>query len=260
MHPLAEFAALWAIVYAAHLAVYFGVGGFLIWINRFYPDRRIPAMSGRDRRARMSAAAEIKQSLKTLVGTAFCTAGALYMQHLGWTLAPLELTPISAAWTFVATLILHDAWLYFEHRLMHTKPFYRRFHLRHHRAVAPTVWTNDAFSVTDAFLIQSFFLLLPFVIPIPPLVLIGCRTFDQIKGMVGHSGYEHFAGRWARAPSPLIATIHHDLHHQHFNVNFGNQLSIWDRICGTLDPDYDRLVKEMEEGRPPVRLAERKTA
>ena len=244
---LLEFLGLWALVYGAHIVVYFAVGYFLIWFNGFFPEKRIPAIGGRNRRARMSDAAEIRQSVKTLLSTAFCTSASLYMQHLGWTQTPLELTPISALWTFAATVVIFDLWLYVEHRLMHTKLLYRPFHLRHHRAVAPSVWTNDAFTVTEAFVIQAFFILLPFILPIPPLVLIFCRLFDQVKGMIGHSGYEHFAGRLSRAPSPLIATLHHDLHHQRFTVNFGNQTSFWDRVFGTLDPDYDRLIAEISE-------------
>lgn len=238
------FLGLWAATYVAHLAVYFALGLGLVWVNRRFPHKQIPALQGRERRARRTAGQEIRQSLKSLLGTSFCFAGGLYAQAVGWTQAPLELTWISALWTFVAAVVIHDAWFYFGHRLMHTKPLYR-FHKVHHANVTPIVWSNDSFSVVDAVSVQSFFLVLPFILPIPPAVLVFCRLFDQTKGMIGHSGYEHFAGRIARKPFPLVATVHHDMHHQRFTVNFANQFTLWDRLFGTLDPDYDALVKRL---------------
>jgi lathosterol oxidase len=251
---IGEFLALWAIAYIVLAIVYFAVGLFIIAMNRRFPDRRIPAMSERDNRIKMPARDEIRSSLLALIATAFCISGGLYMQHLGWTQAPLELTPISAAWTFVAGVVLMDAWFYFQHRLMHSKVLFRRFHARHHRSSAPTVWSNNAFGVFDAFLVQAFFLALPFIVPISPFVLIFSRLFDEVRGLIGHSGYDFFAGRLARKPWPFLCPLHHDLHHQHFNVNFGNQFTLWDRWLGTLDPSYDRLVRQIEEGRPPVEL------
>lgn len=248
------FLGLWALVYAVLLLVYFTVGWALLRINRRYPERQIHGLNGRDRRPRMSAGEEIRQSLKALAATAFCTAGGLYMQHLGWTQTPLAMTPVSLLWTFAVAVVLQDAWLYFQHRLMHMKPLYRRFHRRHHLSVAPSVWSNNAFTVTDAFLIQAFFLVLPFILPIPPLALIGMRLFDEVRGLIGHAGHEHFAGRLARAPWPFIAVLHHEQHHQYFDVNFGNQFSFWDRICGTLHPSYDRLVMALEKGVAPADL------
>ena len=236
------FLLLWAASYAVHLALYFGLGSLLLWVNQYFPERQIPAISGRERKARRTAGAEIRQSLKSLIGTSFCLAAGVYAQTTGWTQTPLALSPINVLWTFVAALILHDAWFYFGHRLMHTKPLYR-WHKTHHLSVTPTVWNNDSFSVPDALSVQSFFILLPFVLPIPTAALIALRLFDQTKGMIGHSGYEHFAGRLARWPFPLVATVHHDQHHQRFTYNFANQFTWWDRLFGTLDPSYDEQVR-----------------
>lgn len=243
-YGLAGFAGLWFAAYIVHLAMYFGLGLALIRINRNFPECEIPAISGRGRRARRTPGAEIRQSLMSLAGTSFCLAGGLYAQSAGWTQAALPFTAINVIWTFAAAVVIHDAWFYFSHRLMHTKPLYR-WHKTHHLSVTPTVWNNDSFSLPDALSIQSFFIVLPFILPIPPLALIGLRLFDQTKGMIGHSGYEHFAGRLARWPFPLVATVHHDQHHQRFIYNFANQFTWWDRLFGTLDPAYDEQVRQL---------------
>ena len=253
--PPVDFLAVWAAAYVGHVALYLAFGAAIGWALALRPNKRIAMLSGRKRRSDRTAAAEIKLSLKAMVATSVCLAGALYAQGKGWTQTPLELTPVSAVWTFLATMVLHDMWFYFGHRLMHTRLLYP-YHKPHHANAAPIQWTANSFSPLDAFVVQSGFLVLPFVIPIPPLVLVAYIFFDQAKGVIGHSGYEYFAGRMARAPWPFIATIHHDLHHQRFSVNFANQFTLLDRLFGTLDPDYDRLVREIENGRAPADLAE----
>ena len=159
--------------------------------------------------------AEIRQNLESLIGTSFSLAAGVYAQTTGWTQVPLAPAPINVLWAFVAALFLHDAWFYFSHRPIHTKPLYR-WYKTHHLSGTPTVWNNDSFSVPDALSVQSFFILLPFVLPIPTAALIALRLFDQTKAMIGHSGYEYFAGRLARWPLPFVATVHH---HQHTSAS-----------------------------------------
>lgn len=257
MSPILEFLALWAALYLANVGVYFVVGWALLQVSARLPARRIPAINGRDRRVRMNARTEMILSMKALATVDFCLAAGLYAQHLGWALTPLELTPVSFLWTLALALVLNDAWFYVEHRLMHTKLFYRRFHQRHHQSVAPTVWTADAISVVECIFIHVFLILLPFILPAPALVLIALRLWDEVRGLIGHAGYEHLAGPLARAPWPFISAMHHDLHHQRFTVNFANQFSVWDRLFGTLDRDYDSLVREVEAGGRPADLVRR---
>ena len=65
--------------------------------------------------------------------------------------------------------------------------------------------------------------------------------------MIGHCGYEYFEGAWARWPSPLACVGYHDAHHEKFSVNYGNLLTVWDRIFGTIEPDYDQKVVAVTE-------------
>ena len=139
------------------------------------------------------------------------------------------------------SIVLYDAWFYWMHRLMHTKALYR-FHSLHHQSIAPTVWSNYSDSYTDAFGMQAFYLLAPLLLPIPPVILIIHRVLDHINGQIGHSGFEFFADRLTRAPSPMLCVTFHDQHHQYFNYNFANFFSVWDRICGTIHPEYDKTV------------------
>lgn len=239
MYEFGVFLAIWAAVYAATVGLYFGQGALLIRINNRNPDRRIQKTRRGEDRARV----EILQSLKSLTVTCGCLAGGLWLQWMGWTIwPPLELTWVSAIGMFVVSIVLFDAWFYWGHRLMHWRPLYKH-HFWHHRSVAPTVWSNYSDSMPDALAMQSYYLIAPVILPIPALALIAHRLWDHINGQIGHSGFEYFADRTTRFPSPMVCVTFHDQHHEAFNHNFANFFSFWDRVCGTIHPRYDEAVE-----------------
>ncbi|WP_376742301.1 sterol desaturase family protein [Ensifer canadensis] len=48
-----------------------------------------------------------------------------------------------------------------------------------------------------------------------------------------------------------MCTTFHDQHHSGFKYNYGNYFSFWDRVLGTISPNYDQRVKAFEdEGQP----------
>ncbi|PKP63738.1 MAG: desaturase [Alphaproteobacteria bacterium HGW-Alphaproteobacteria-8] len=250
---LLDLLTLWAAVYGLTVAGYFGLGAALDALNRRNPARRIQQARRGEDRARI----EIVQSLKSLTVTCFCLAFGLWAQARGWGLfAPLELSVWSFVGMFAVSIVLFDAWFYWGHRLMHWRPLYRH-HLWHHRSVAPTVWSNYSDTLLDAFAMQSYYLIAPLVLPIPAAALIAHRVYDHVNGMIGHSGFEYFADRSTRFPSPFVCTTFHDQHHEKFRYNYANFFSFWDRAMGTLHPGYDAKVAEFERAEP-VHLAAEK--
>lgn len=244
---LQGFAMIYLAVYGVTVALYFGQGLLLVGVNRMFPGRRIQP----DRRGEKRARIEIVASLKSLTVTCACLAGGLYLQSRGVTLwPPLELTWLSAIGMFLVSIVAYDAWFYWGHRLMHTKALYKH-HFFHHKSVAPTVWSNYSDGYLDAFAMQAYYLIAPLLLPIPAVVLIAHRVWDHVNGQIGHSGFEYFADRSTRFPSPMVCVTFHDQHHEHFNYNFANFFSIWDRLMGTLHPGYDAKVAQM--GRPAPR-------
>ncbi|WP_420393926.1 sterol desaturase family protein [Acuticoccus sp.] len=241
---IAEFLALWAIVYAVTFAGYLGFGTALQAVVHRSPARRIQARRfGEKRKWR-----EIRQSAWSLTATCFCLAAGLFAQAKGWTLfAPLAPSWWSILLMAAVSIVAFDAWFYWAHRLMHWGPLYKH-HVLHHRSVAPTVWSNYSDSLVDAFVMQSYYLWAPLLLPIPPIVLIGHRAYDHVNGMIGHCGFELTASRWTRIPSPMVTTLFHDQHHSSFSTNYANFFSVWDRLMGTLDRDYDADVERWERG------------
>ena len=242
-----KFGVLCLSLYVIHILLYLGIGYVLTQINQKNPARKI-----QNRKTRVPASREIRQGFISLLGSALCLMLAILVQYQSWSMTPVDviLPSISGAfWLvgfFILSVILGDIWFYAEHRLAHT-PRLIRFHREHHLSPVPTPWTNDRFSFVEVIMIQSYLFVVLFVVPIPVVVIIAHRLYDQIKGMIGHGGYEYFEGRWARWPSPFTCVTHHDAHHEKFSVNYGSFLTIWDRLFGTLEKGYDQKVDQITE-------------
>jgi sterol desaturase/sphingolipid hydroxylase (fatty acid hydroxylase superfamily) len=213
---------------------------FFAFINARHPERKI-----QKNRVNATPWRELRYAPGSIVVIALCFAGGLFAQGQGWALAPLPLTWWTGPLLLVASMILYDTWFYWVHRLLHWKPFYR-FHAQHHTSITPTVLTNHHETIFEAVLNQSFYLLIVFVLPIPWPMLIVQKVYDQISGMLGHAGYEHFASPGGRWPFPLASTVFHDQHHGYFRFNYGHSFSVWDRMLGTLHPSYDETVARFE--------------
>jgi sterol desaturase/sphingolipid hydroxylase (fatty acid hydroxylase superfamily) len=226
-----------AVVYGALLATYLATCLIVTRLNRSAPKiqqlrQTPPAQIRRDR----------KQSVVSLAVIA-ALFGCGHWSHttLGWGLRPWPGVG-GTALSLIASLLLFDAWFYWLHRLIHTRLFYRRVHQWHHLTVVPVVWSNNSDRLIDNLFLQSYWLVAHLLIPIAPAALFAHKIYDQITGIIGHSGYEH-GGRWCRPPSPLVGVTHHDQHHQFYRCNYATHFTLWDRLMGTLHPEHDRTLE-----------------
>lgn len=152
-------------------------------------------------------------------------------------------------------LLVHDTYFYWIHRLMHHPRLYRRVHFVHHKSVNPSPWAAYAFHPVEAVLEAGIIPLLLVTIPMHPISFSLISTLMLWFNVYGHLGYElfpahiytHPIGRW------LNSSVHHNLHHEKFNGNYGLYFSIWDRLCGTLRTDSLEKVAEVHR-----RIAEKK--
>jgi len=243
MQLFIEYLIILAIIFFISLGVYFSVGLMMMTINKRHPKARI--QKKRDGMKRVSV--EILSSVKALGTSAVLLSAGYFLQTQGWVLFdPLTLNWWTFPITFAVIFLLFDAWFYWGHRLLHLKAFYR-WHKPHHLSIAPTAWSNDSSAVMDTVIEHGFYFIVWLLLPVPALSVFALRLFDQISGMIGHSGFEYFASRSTRKPYPFLCTTFHDLHHSQFHYNFGNFLSFWDRWMGTVHPKYDDIVQQIEE-------------
>ncbi len=243
------FGGILAALYAVTVAIYFILGFGISWLNERNPERRI--QKGRFGEKRRKA--EIRQSMASILVTCLSVAIGIFAQLQGWTITPWAFSWWTALPLFLLTMVLFDAWFYFAHRALHTKPLYK-YHALHHKSVAPTAWSNDSIGLVDTALSQGFYAVIVFIVPIPPVILLAHRAFDQINGTFGHAGFEYFASKTARYPSPMLCTTYHDQHHAEFRFNYANYFSFWDRVMGTVSPVYDKRVETFEATQAPLSL------
>lgn len=231
-------------MYGILLGIYFVFGATIsFWNQRVLSTKKIQSKTS----SKEEINRDIFQSVKSLIFIALLLAGGIYCQHIGFTIRPQRMTPISAVLWFVVSMFIFDTWFYWGHRLIHTKFLYRWVHAWHHRSTTPTVWSNNSDTFVDDLILQSYFFFAPFVLPIPGVILIAHKIYDQITGMMGHSGYEYSSGYLSRFPFPMLGVTFHDQHHESFRYNYATHFSLWDRIMKTIHPDYDQKIKDFEK-------------
>ena len=234
------FLALSALVALAIVVISVATFAFFEVMNARHPERKV-----QPDRFDVNRWRELRYAPGSILVISLFFAGGLFAQGQGWALTPMPLGWWSGTVLFAASIILYDAWFYWVHRLLHWRPMYR-FHSQLHTSIAPWTLSHHHETLVEAILNQAFYVLIVFVLPIPWQTLIAQKIYDQISGMLGHSGYEHFASPAGRNPSPLASTVFHDQHHSSFRYNFAHTFSVWDRLLGTLHPRYDETVEQFE--------------
>lgn len=148
------------------------------------------------------------------------------------------------AWQIVALIVLHDAWFYWMHRLLHRPKLFRWTHMAHHLSRTPTPWAAYSFAsaeaVTEALVIPAMFLILSRVSPVEPWAAFLFLGHQIARNALGHSGHELAWSGFTRSrwTGWLTTTTHHDLHHSEGRYNYGLYFTWWDRWLGTEHPRY----------------------
>lgn len=146
--------------------------------------------------------------------------------------------------TFAGLMVI-DAWLYWKHRLLHTRPLWG-FHKSHHVFRDPTPFAGFAVAPMEALLTfwPILFVCLPQATHYAPLY------FGLVVGFVNLNFYLHCGVTigWVEKTLPralLNTSAFHNVHHARANVHFGEALVLWDILCGTRL--VDRLAPQPAE-------------
>ncbi len=148
-----------------------------------------------------------------------------------WAAFPLWYLPLS----LLLYLVLHDAWFYWTHRLLHRPRWFRLAHAVHHASRPPTAWAAMSFhpieALTGAVAIPALVLLIPIHVAMLGLVL----AIMTLMGVTNHMGWEIFprALLRSRLGGWLITASHHQRHHDEYRCNYGLYFRFWDRLCAT---------------------------
>jgi Delta7-sterol 5-desaturase len=149
---------------------------------------------------------------------------------------------------FPLTFIIHDAYFYFAHRIMHHPKLFQLFHVTHHKSTNPSPWAAFAFSIPEALVEAGIFVLLLLIMPLCKWHLVVFFLTQMLYNVYGHLGWElypqgfskNWFGKW------INTSVNHNLHHKYFKGNYGLYFLWWDRLFGTIREDYDAVFEEVK--------------
>lgn len=158
---------------------------------------------------------------------------------LVWDLTPSGASPIVVTLMMLLGVVGMDAWLYWKHRLLHTRLLFP-FHKNHHYFRDPTPLAGFAVGSLEAFLTfwPTLLLCIPQAIHWAPVYFPLVIGFI-ILNLYLHSGVTY---RWVEATLPkafLNTSAFHNIHHSHVKANFGEAGYLWDVICKTRLQDVE---------------------
>ena len=157
----------------------------------------------------------------------------IYWLKNGYTKNYIEISDYGVPYFILSVLlmiIIHDAYSYWIHRLMHHKSIFKYVHLLHHKFSNPSPWCAFAFHPFEAILTLGIIPVVMFLIPWHNLALIIFISGIILDDTFIHLGYNIKAlkfFKWQNTPQD------HDLHHLNSKFNFGLYFTVWDRLLGT---------------------------
>ena len=208
---------------------------------------------GRKIREKSPPAAQMRRefltSLRTVLVFAFFGTTIWALGELG--LIDIYLNASERGWVYftfnvAALVLLHDAWFYWTHRLIHDPRLFRRIHRTHHKSHNPSPWTAYSFDISEAAINAVYLPLVLIIMPSSALAIFLFVWHMMLRNAIGHCGYEIFPTRRSGRPAMdwMTTVTHHDLHHAQAGWNYGLYFTWWDRFMGTEHPLYHEKFAE----------------
>ncbi|MDN5289287.1 MAG: Fatty acid hydroxylase superfamily protein [Mucilaginibacter sp.] len=138
---------------------------------------------------------------------------------------------------YISLFILLDLCEYIYHVIMHKFDFLWKFHLVHHSDLKVDVSTTIREHPGETFIRTCFLMLWVFLLGPVAGVLVLRQTFQTFSNIVAHTEFR-LPSRTNKIIGIIFITpnLHHVHHHYQLpftDRNYGDVLSIWDRLFGT---------------------------
>jgi len=203
---------------------------FYVWKKKEYLNLKInPKQPSIEQLKR-----ELFYSFTTLLIYSVSVFLLIYLYQNGYTKIYFEIEKFGYGYFFLSVLImivLHDAYFYWSHHLMHRLPILFRFHKIHHFSHNPNPWSAFSFHPLEAVISLGIMPIILFLFPVHPYALIIFSTFVTLYNVYIHLGYKL---KFLFIGSIIQNTAeNHDLHHRVSKYNYGLYFSFWDRVMKT---------------------------
>ncbi|MDI5891789.1 sterol desaturase family protein [Halomonas rhizosphaerae] len=160
---------------------------------------------------------------------------ALVASEQGWGLFNLVSVP---GWlAIVASVLVLDLAIYFQHRLFHAVPWLWRLHRMHHADLEFDVTTGLRFHPLEILLSMGIKLAVVTSLGAPAVAVLLFEVLLNVTSMFNHGNVRLPVriDRWLRliVVTPDMHRVHHSIIRQETDSNFGFNLPWWDRLFGT---------------------------
>lgn len=150
------------------------------------------------------------------------------------------------------TVLVMDAAIYAQHRLLHTVPLLWRMHRVHHTDLGFDVTLGVRFHPLEMAFSMGVKLGLVYLLGAPALGVVAFEILLAAASLFTHADFA-FPPRvepWLRAAvvTPSMHRTHHSVLRHETDSNYGFLLSAWDRIFGSYTPRPLRPEREMPIG------------
>jgi sterol desaturase/sphingolipid hydroxylase (fatty acid hydroxylase superfamily) len=137
-------------------------------------------------------------------------------------------------------LFVMDLAMYVSHRVAHHRWVYPLVHRTHHRYDRPRPIDLFVLNPVEVLGFGGLWLAVITLYSSSWLGMLVYLALNLLFGMAGHLGVEPLPASWARWPvlGQVGTSTFHAGHHRDDRGNFGFYTLIWDRLFGTLHPDY----------------------
>lgn len=173
--------------------------------------------------------------LRLIFPTAAVGMAAFAGTH-GWGL--FNYFSVPPVWAIVLTIVAMDLIIYLQHVLVHAVPALWRLHRVHHADLDYDVTTGARFHTLEIILSMLIKFATIVVLGAPVVAVIIFEVVLNAMAMFNHGNVGLPAAldkalRWLIV-TPDMHRVHHSIEDDETNSNFGFNLSIWDRLFGTM--------------------------
>ncbi|HJL19223.1 MAG TPA: sterol desaturase family protein [Sandaracinaceae bacterium LLY-WYZ-13_1] len=240
--PLVWFQGFGATFVALLASIYGGA-----WVVTRWAEARTERIQGPRRKPPMlrEEAWVTAQAMWVMAGLAAWPIAEARLGHptgLSWSLEGTGWTPLTATLVSLLGVVAVDAWTYWKHRALHTRWLFG-FHRDHHTFRDPSAFAGFAVGPVEA--LWTFAPVL--IVLHPQAIHWGPVYVALVVGFVCLNLYLHcgVTVRWIEATLPRIGintSAHHNVHHSHVRVHFGEVATWWDHLCRTRLADGSRAA------------------
>jgi lathosterol oxidase len=234
---------------------YFVFAGAPFLIYYIWFDKQVSAAKIQDRSSsRRDFVREIFHSMQTTVVFAIIGCRILNTPVKNITRIYTGFDAYPLWWLFtsvVLSLVIHDTYFYWMHRLLHHPKIFRHAHLVHHQSTVPSPWTSYSFHILEAIAEGMVLLVITMILPMNILSITLFVIIGFVINVYGHLGYE-IAPKWLRNTflfNISNTSVHHNMHHSKFNANYGLYFRFWDKVMDTEHPDYIKEYDRIQQNR-----------